>query len=421
MSGALNADFVRIAPDVKLGQGVRIFGFVNLYGCSIGDDSRVGAFVEIQKNAHIGAHCKISSHTFICEGVTIEDDCFIGHGVMFINDKFPRATTEGGQPQSESDWQVVPTWVRRGASIGSGAVILCGVTIGERALVGAGAVVTHDVPDGAVVAGVPARLMARGAGRSGPQMLKAGVATPLPRDASAPLLSLVLPGYNEEAAISQAVHTCVDSFRQGGIEDFEIILVNDGSKDRTGERADELARQDSRIRVIHHEYNQGQSAAFLHGFAASRGQIVTWNGMDLPFHPQDVPRAMDCINAGADVVVVERRNRKAYGPVRKIISWSNVLVLRTLFGSPFRDHNFVQFFRREVLTRLPVESRGVSTVSAELIFRAVRAGYRVVPITADYHPRGTGRSTINLPKIVDTLLETGRLWFALRKQARRTQ
>lgn len=130
---------------------------VNLYGCKIGDDTKVGAFVEIQKNAEIGARCKISSHTFVCEGVTIEDEVFIGHGVMFINDRVPRATTQG-QLQTEADWKVVPTRIRRGASVGSGAVIMCGVTVGENAIVGAGAVVTHDVPDHATVVGVPARM-----------------------------------------------------------------------------------------------------------------------------------------------------------------------------------------------------------------------------------------------------------------------
>ena len=152
----------QIAPDVRLGRDVRVFGFVNLYGCSIGDESRIGTFVEVQKNATIGARCKISSHTFICEGVTIEDEVFIGHGVQFTNDRDPFATANG-RPQTEADWQVIPTRVCRGASIGSGAVILPGVTIGAGALVGAGAVVTRDVPAGMVVAGNPARfLRARG-------------------------------------------------------------------------------------------------------------------------------------------------------------------------------------------------------------------------------------------------------------------
>ncbi len=151
-----------IASSVRLGKDVQIFqpDLVNLYGCEVGDGTKIGAFVEIQKNASIGRLCKISSHTFVCEGVSIEDEVFIGHGVMFINDRFPRATAAGGL-QTESDWQVVPTRVRRGASIGSGAVIMCGVTIGARAMVGAGAVVTRDVPDDEVVAGVPARVRAR--------------------------------------------------------------------------------------------------------------------------------------------------------------------------------------------------------------------------------------------------------------------
>ncbi len=149
-----------INKDVRLAEGVRIIQpeLVNLYGCSIGRDSKVGAFVEIQKNATIGARCKISSHSFVCEGVTIEDEVFVGHGVMFINDRFPRATATGGLMQTETDWKVIPTRVRRGASIGTGAVIMCGVTIGEKAIVGAGAVVTHDVPPGALVVGVPAHV-----------------------------------------------------------------------------------------------------------------------------------------------------------------------------------------------------------------------------------------------------------------------
>lgn len=157
--------YQRIAPDVKLGKGVRIFGFVNLYGCEIGDDTRIGTFVEIQKKAKIGNRCKISSHTFICEGVTLEDEVFIGHSVTFTNDLYPRATTDGGGLQTEADWQCIPTLVKRGASIGSGATLLCGITIGERAIVGAGSVVTKDVPAGAVVAGNPARVIRRISGQ----------------------------------------------------------------------------------------------------------------------------------------------------------------------------------------------------------------------------------------------------------------
>jgi acetyltransferase-like isoleucine patch superfamily enzyme len=150
--------FQSIAPDVKLGKGVRIFNFVNMYGCEVDDGTKVGAFVEIQKGVKIGKHCKISSHTFICEGVTIEDNVFVGHNVSFINDKLPRATNSDGSMQSEADWKVVPTVVKKGASIGTSSTILCGVTIGENAIVGAGSVVTKDVPPNAVVAGVPARV-----------------------------------------------------------------------------------------------------------------------------------------------------------------------------------------------------------------------------------------------------------------------
>ncbi len=152
-------EFVRIAPSVRLGENVRIYAFVNLYGCEIGDDSRIGTFVEIQKGAKIGKRVKVSSHSFICEGVTIEDNVFIGHGVMFINDKYPRATAEDGAPQTEADWECISTLVKQGASIGSNATVLCGVTIGEGAIVGAGSVVTHDVPPWTIVAGVPARVL----------------------------------------------------------------------------------------------------------------------------------------------------------------------------------------------------------------------------------------------------------------------
>ena len=152
-------DKKNIAPDVKLGSNVRIFDFVNLYGCEIGDNTKVGTFVEIQKGATIGSNCKISSHTFICEGVTVEDNCFIGHNVTFINDKYPRSVNEQGDLQTEDDWQCVPTFIKKGASIGSSATILCGITVGENAIVGAGSVLTKDVPANSVVAGNPARIL----------------------------------------------------------------------------------------------------------------------------------------------------------------------------------------------------------------------------------------------------------------------
>jgi acetyltransferase-like isoleucine patch superfamily enzyme len=149
---------LRVAPDVKLGKNVRLVGFVNLYGCEIGDEVKIGTFVEIQKGAKVGNRCKVSSHTFICEGVTLEDEVFVGHNVTFTNDRYPRATANG-KLQTEADWVCLPTLVKRGASIGSGAVLLCGITIGENALIGAGSVVTRDVPPNTVVAGSPARVV----------------------------------------------------------------------------------------------------------------------------------------------------------------------------------------------------------------------------------------------------------------------
>ena len=149
----------KIASNVILGENVILNDFINLYGCSIGDNTKIGPFVEVQKNAFIGKRCKISSHTFICEGVTIEDDVFVGHGVMFINDKYPRSTNESGELQTEEDWEVISTIVKQGASIGSNATLLCGITVGSGSIVGAGSVVTRDVPDKAVVAGNPARII----------------------------------------------------------------------------------------------------------------------------------------------------------------------------------------------------------------------------------------------------------------------
>jgi acetyltransferase-like isoleucine patch superfamily enzyme len=152
-------DYVCIAPDVKLGKDVKLSKFINLYGCEVGDNTKIGAFVEVQKNATIGKNCKISSHTFVCEGVKIEDDAFIGHSVTFINDSYPRATTGDGQMQTEADWKVERTVVKKGASVGSGSTILANVVIGEKAIVGAGSVVTKDVPANAIVAGNPAKVL----------------------------------------------------------------------------------------------------------------------------------------------------------------------------------------------------------------------------------------------------------------------
>jgi glycosyltransferase involved in cell wall biosynthesis len=224
-----------------------------------------------------------------------------------------------------------------------------------------------------------------------------------------PSLSVVLPAYNEADGLSAAVRCYLDALNDLDDQNFEILVVNDGSTDGTGELAEELAREDSRVRVLHHEHNRGLSASFLRGFGKAKGEIVTWNGVDLPFNPNDTRRALACFEDGADVAVVERRNRKAYGITRKVISRANVLLLRFLFGTPFRDYNFVQFYRRHVLESIKVETTAVSTMSAEMIIKAVRGGYRVVSLPAEYHQRQTGKSTVRPGHVLHAFLETLRL------------
>lgn len=224
-----------------------------------------------------------------------------------------------------------------------------------------------------------------------------------------PELSVILPCYNERAALADAIAVYCRELTAAGVEDFELVVVNDASTDGTGELAEELARSEPRLRVFHHERNQGQSGGILTGFRAARGRVLTHNGIDLPFHPRDAARMLALVRDGADVVVVERANRQAYSLVRKVVSWTNVLLLRLLFGSPFRDHNFVQFYRREVIESLPVVSRGVSTVTAELLFRARRAGYRVEACPAEYHARTVGVSTVTPAKVLHAVTETFRL------------
>ncbi len=221
-----------------------------------------------------------------------------------------------------------------------------------------------------------------------------------------PKLSIVLPGYNERDSLVPAVDAYRRACESGGIGNFEIIIVDDASTDGMHEVARRLAAADPRTRLVTHADNRGQVEAILTGFAAARGEVVTHNGIDLPFDPNDLPRIMPWFADGADVVVVERRDRRAYGWGRTLLSWANVAVLRLLFHSPVRDHNFVQFFRREVLASLPVRSRGVSTVTAELIVRAFTAGYRVDRVTAEYHARRAGRASIGARKAVAALRET---------------
>jgi glycosyltransferase involved in cell wall biosynthesis len=229
-------------------------------------------------------------------------------------------------------------------------------------------------------------------------------------DAARPELSVVLPAFNEREGLRAAVEAYLRELPACGIDYFELIVINDASTDGTGSMADELAAKEPRLRVLHHRVNQGQVAAILHGFEAARGRFVTHNGVDLPFHPRDTAAMLALLRDGIDVVVVERANRSAYGWIRTILSWGNVVVLRLLFRSPFRDHNFVQFLRTDVARALRVRSRGVSTVTPELILRALRAGYRVVSRPADYHERRTGGSTVRFRAVAYTIAQTA--WLA---------
>jgi glycosyltransferase involved in cell wall biosynthesis len=233
---------------------------------------------------------------------------------------------------------------------------------------------------------------------------------------SIPELSVVLPGYNEREGLREAVETYLHELSSDRVDGFELVIVDDGSTDGTGALADELAASEPRIRVLHHERNLGQVAGIMDGFRASRGRIVTHNAIDLPFHPRDSIAMVQSCRQYADVVVVERKDRSSYTLTRKILSWVNVFLLRLLFQSAFRDHNFVQFFRREALMSLPVRSTGVNTVTPELIFRAQAQGFRVVRQEAEYHERRTGRSSIEIFKVMHALRETFRLWLIFREE-----
>jgi dolichol-phosphate mannosyltransferase len=235
-----------------------------------------------------------------------------------------------------------------------------------------------------------------------------------------PELSVVLPGYNERAALETAVNAYRSSLEREGI-DFELLVIDDASTDGMGGLADQLAAADARVRVFHHERNQGQVAGILRGFREARGRYVTHNGMDLPFHPDDTVAPLSLLGEGADVVVVERTDRNSYSLVRRLLSRGNGFLLQALFASPFTDHNFVQFFRREVAAALPVQTSGVSTVTPELILRALRAGYRVTSFPADYHRRQTGRSTITTTKVARTARELFRLWNVMRQVSAQPQ
>ncbi|MGA2034853.1 MAG: glycosyltransferase family 2 protein [Thermoguttaceae bacterium] len=234
-------------------------------------------------------------------------------------------------------------------------------------------------------------------------------------DASLVEVSVILPAYNEGKAVDAAIARYVPVL-EACCADFELIVIDDGSTDNTLAVAQQAADRDRRVRVLYNERNLGQGASVLRGFGESRGEIVTHNGIDLSFAPESTPEILRRIREGADVVVVERTDRQAYAPVRKLISWCNILLVKVLFRSPFWDHNFAQFFRRSVLQAIAAETRGVSTVSTELILKSVAAGFRVQRISAPYERRATGKSTMTLRKIVHTTKELFRLWLVMHRK-----
>jgi undecaprenyl-phosphate 4-deoxy-4-formamido-L-arabinose transferase len=233
-------------------------------------------------------------------------------------------------------------------------------------------------------------------------------------------LTVILPAYNEGEAVADAVRQYL-SVLPGCCEGFEIIVVNDGSTDDTGAFAERLARDHLGVRVVNHETNRGQVAALLRGMEEACGRVVTHNGIDLPFHPRETGRMLESIRRGADVVVVERASRQAYGLFRKVVSWCNIALIKLLFRSPFVDHNFVQAYRRPVLKAVTVESRGVSTVTPEIILKAFEAGFRVERMSADYAARNSGKSSVSLGRIAHTTLELFQLWRIMRRWRARSK
>jgi len=232
-------------------------------------------------------------------------------------------------------------------------------------------------------------------------------------------LSLILPAFNEGPAVVEAIERHAACLSKLGI-DYEIVIVNDGSSDNTLELAEEAAKRHDRVRVLTNPKNRGQVASILRGFAESHGRFVMHNGVDLPFDPAEIEGVLDEICQGADVVVVERRNRDAYGWFRKVTSWCHIALVRLLFKSPFMDHNFVQAYSRQVIDSVVAESSGVSTVTTELTLKAFRLGYRIHSLKADYQPRRQGDSTITGRKIVRTTLELLKLYFIMKRFGDRT-
>lgn len=411
-------DFSRIADDVKLGEDVKIHGFVNLYGCEIGDHTKVGTFVEIQKGAKIGRNCKISSHSFICEGITIEDDVFVGHHVVFINDRYPRATSGTGSLQTEADWVCQRTVVRRGASIGSGAVILGDVNIGEKAIVGAGSVVTRDVPPGAIVAGNPARV--RRTIPPGDAAFVFAEAATLPaappgiESRSGPVWSVAVMCYNERQTLAHMVERTLAVLARNA-EAFEVLIIDDGSTDGSDEVARGLAAAHPEVRLHRHPANEGIGQVLRDGYQLTRGAAVVVLPADLQFAPEDLPVAMDALRAGADVVCVRRASRKDPG-LRRVVSSIDEILVWLLFGVRMRDLHWVKLYRRAVLDRISIESQ-TPMVDTELLVKSHRSGFRLTEVSLPHHPRTAGRSTgATLPLIARTFVDL----FKLRVRLRRT-
>lgn len=391
----------KITDDVKLGNNVIIHDFVNLYGCDIGDNSKIGPFVEIQKGAHVGRNVKISSHTFICEGVTIADEVFIGHGVMFVNDRYPRATMQG-ELQTGADWVVIPTLICRGASVGSNATILCGVTVGECAIVGAGAVVTRDVPAGAVVAGNPARPIRRleegttdlGAVLTNPV---AGLSTlARSRRPSSTFVSMVIPAYNEAGSIQAVVEEALDVLRAAAPR-FEVLVGNDGSTDGTREVLDALVRKHPEVLAIHLYPNGGVARTCLALYRKSRGDVVAFFPGDGQVRPRQILRLLDA-RSRFDVVIGYRKPRR--DPLRRrAAAWAWSAACRVFFRLPVWDVDSVKIFPGELVRSIPIESHS-PFMETEILIRARTKGLSIGMVDVEHFPRTTGTNTGGRPRVM---------------------
>jgi len=357
---------------------------------------------------------------------------FVGHHVVFINDRYPRATTEGGSLKTDADWVCQRTVVRRGASIGSGAVILGDLTIGEQAIVGAGSVVTRDVPPGAIVAGNPARVRrtippgnwavveAAGSSEAGARAVPSALAgiAPSGKAGSGPAWSVAVMCYNERETLKPMVERTMAVLAKNA-EPFEIVIIDDGSTDGSDEVARRLAAAYPQVRLHRHPTNEGIGQVLRDGYQLTRGAAVAVLPADLQFAPEDLPVAMDALRAGADVVCVHRAARKDPG-LRKVISSLDEALVWLLFGVRMRDLHWVKLYRRSVLDRIAIESH-TPMVDTELLVKSHRSGFRLAEVSLPQHPRTTGRSTgATLPLIAKTFVDLFKLRLRLRSTARRT-